>query len=66
MADSDDEDYIFVGTPLEEQVEGKAGLRPKPVKDASQTEESTMHAKSLKDASQTGGPGRYAQAEKSL
>lgn len=43
MEDADDEDYIFVGTPLQEEVETKFGQRSKAVKDSTQTRALPLH-----------------------
>ncbi len=46
MADSDDDDFHFVGTPLEEEVESRAGQRPRPgtvAKDAAATRSLPIH-----------------------
>jgi hypothetical protein len=46
MADSDDDDFHFVGTPLEEEAESRAGQRPRPgavAKDAAATRSLPIH-----------------------
>lgn len=48
MAASDDEDdYIFYGTPLEEEEESRAGQRRKEVKDPALTKQLPLHKQVL-------------------
>lgn len=43
MADADDEEYIYVGTPLHEEEETRFGQRSKAVKDSTQTRALPLH-----------------------
>ncbi len=52
MASDDEDDYIFLGTPLQEEEESRAGQRLKPVNDPALTKQLPLH-KQVKHHSQS-------------